>query len=371
MKLEKIEKNSTYHIYNRGINGCSIYRTNENKRYFLSLFQKYLGAKISLFAFCLMNNHFHFLLEIVEEEKQTTQSFSNFFNAYAKAFNKQEKRTGSLFEKHFKRKKVTDKSYLRRLFTYIHNNPVVDKEGYPFSSYRHYLNETQPKAVHIDKSIAIHLFESVENMRFITSGDGERLDESSGLDLQGPLREDLAGPDDNFEIRLSLINPDDAAALNRLILANKKTWSRFFPETVAKNETLEKAITFIDSFYQGRQPMAYLYTVKESVAAAALLGLVYLKEIDWETKKGELAYAIDNDYSGKGLMTTAVREVIAIAFDTLGLRRLEIFVHNSNIPSVRVAARCGFKWESTKKNGFTPPGESPLDMELYVLYNER
>jgi putative transposase len=102
MKLEVLEKGYYYHIYNRGINGTTMFENDSNKLYFLKQLAKYSFDKISIFAYCLMNNHFHLVIRLNAEEKEVTQAFSNLFNSYAKAFNKQVNRTGSLFEKHFK-----------------------------------------------------------------------------------------------------------------------------------------------------------------------------------------------------------------------------------------------------------------------------
>lgn len=164
MKLEILEKNNFYHIYNRGINGTPIFTSDENKRYFLIKFEQYLSNKISVFAYCLMDNHFHFVVQIDEDEKIITQAFSNFFNAYAKAFNKENNRTGSLFEKHFKRIKLNDESYLRNLIIYTHLNPKhhfdLDFTAYRFSSYQSFISDKETK---LKRKEVIGLFGDVEN----------------------------------------------------------------------------------------------------------------------------------------------------------------------------------------------------------------
>ena len=57
-----------------------------------------------------------------------SKQFSNLFNAYTKAFNKRYNRTGTLFERPFKRILIENESYLKYLVYYIHHNPV--KHGY-------------------------------------------------------------------------------------------------------------------------------------------------------------------------------------------------------------------------------------------------
>jgi putative transposase len=137
-----------YHIYNRGVNGQTIFRQPRNYSYFISLYARHILPVADTYAFCLLPNHFHLLLEVktpaapqdLSELKSASQAFSNLFNAYSKAFNKAFRRTGPLFERPFKRIPVTDSSYFTRLLIYIHQNPqrhslIDDYRAWPYSSY--------------------------------------------------------------------------------------------------------------------------------------------------------------------------------------------------------------------------------------------
>lgn len=166
MKIETLHKDNTYHIFNRGINSGAIFHSDENKMYFLRILKKYLEGKADVYAYCLMDNHFHVLLTVLVEGDVVTQALSNLFNAYAKAFNKANDRTGSLFEKHFRRIKITDEDYIRRLIIYIHLNPKhhldLDFERFKFSSYNTILSE---KETTLKRSEVLNLFYNADNFR--------------------------------------------------------------------------------------------------------------------------------------------------------------------------------------------------------------
>ena len=145
MKLEALQKDHYYHIFNRGINSTNIFASARNKEYFLKLYQKHVSQNVSTFAYCLLANHFHLAVRIDSEPKKAIQSISNLFNAYAKAFNKEQGRTGSLFEKHFRRIEISTEKYLQQLILYIHLNPHThfgtDFRNFSFSSYSVLISE--------------------------------------------------------------------------------------------------------------------------------------------------------------------------------------------------------------------------------------
>ena len=182
MKLEVLEKDKVYHIYNRGINSETIFNSVENKQYFLKLYSKYLEIKADTFAYCLMDNHFHFIIRIVNE-KEITQALSNLFNAYAKAFNKQNNRTGSLFEKHFKRIQIEDETYLTNLIEYVHLNPKhhldLDYKSFQFSSYQSIISDKPTKLL---RNEVIQLFDSKDNFIYCHDFKNEILSEKHMLE---------------------------------------------------------------------------------------------------------------------------------------------------------------------------------------------
>ncbi|MCK4492817.1 MAG: hypothetical protein KAU26_02075 [Methylococcales bacterium] len=145
-----------YHIYNRGINGVDLFFEERNYCYFLKLYAQHIYPIAKTYAYCLMKNHFHFLVSIRSDltglknlsglvtapksDINPSKHFSNFFNAYSKSINKAYQRTGSLFERPFKRINVNSDNYFVHLVSYIHRNPqkhnfVDDFRLYPHSSY--------------------------------------------------------------------------------------------------------------------------------------------------------------------------------------------------------------------------------------------
>ena len=166
-----------YHIYNRGNNGENISIEARNYDYFMKLYDKYITPVAETYAYCLLRNHFHLMVRIkdlpgfqnlagLEESKPISQHFSNFFNAYTKAINKAYQRSGSLFEKPFKRKPVTNNRYFKMLITYIHQNPqrhdlIADFREWPYSSYQMMLND---KPTQLARDTTLSWFECSRNL---------------------------------------------------------------------------------------------------------------------------------------------------------------------------------------------------------------
>lgn len=155
MEIDFIEPGYYYHIYNRGINRQKIFEEEEHYSKFLILCKKYLIEQADMLAYCLLPNHFHFLLYIKEYPDRVHRPcqgkeslfLSHLFNAYAQYFNKRTNRTGGLFQRPFKRKRITDEDYLKQMVYYIHRNPmhhelVQKPRDWLYSSYSTFISSS-------------------------------------------------------------------------------------------------------------------------------------------------------------------------------------------------------------------------------------
>jgi len=167
--MDFLEETYFYHIFNRGNNKRDIFKEDENYYYFLKLVRKYILPIADIYCYCLLKNHFHLLIQIKENAEKPSQAFSNMFNAYSKAFNKKYERVGSLFQRPFKRIRISEEKYLKQLILSIHLNPenhrIIDNfENYKFSSYNSIIS---PKPTALKRTEVIDFFNDIENFKLI------------------------------------------------------------------------------------------------------------------------------------------------------------------------------------------------------------
>ena len=132
-----------FHIFNRGVNKGLIFYSERNYRFFIDRMQTYLEPYSEILAFCLMPNHFHLLIKVLNI-MFTKESLQPLFLSYAKAINREQERVGPLFQGRFQAYLVEDDDYLLDCVKYIHLNPVkanlVDRPNqWKYSSYSTYL----------------------------------------------------------------------------------------------------------------------------------------------------------------------------------------------------------------------------------------
>jgi len=192
--LASLQPGEIYHVFNRGNGRANLFLEERNYHFFLQLYWRHLGVAVDTFAYCLMPNHFHLLLRVKANEPPGVQlraprslsasrQFANLFNAYAKAVNRTYGRSGSLFQKPFRRVAVQTHMQLLTVLRYIHRNPqrhgfVTDFRAYPHSSYAALRAETPTQ---LARTEVLGWFGSINEIdRFHQAADD---DAASGIDI--------------------------------------------------------------------------------------------------------------------------------------------------------------------------------------------
>lgn len=140
-----ISPTGTYHIMVRGVNKQCIFEDDEDYIRFLEILRRYKSlCRFRLFAYCIMDNHVHLLMQFPDGSPgDTIKRISLSYNFY---FNSKYERVGHLFQNRYVSTIVADEAGLLAVTRYIHNNPV--KAGicrhpheYEYSSYHDYVPE--------------------------------------------------------------------------------------------------------------------------------------------------------------------------------------------------------------------------------------
>ncbi|MCL5438443.1 MAG: transposase [Patescibacteria group bacterium] len=147
--IRYFQKGSFYHVYNRGNRKQNIFIVKSDYARFLKRSKEYKDKfGITILCYCLMPNHFHFLLR-QDSEIPITTFMLRLCTSYAKYFNIKYEEVGSLFQSPFKAKAVETEEYLLQLSRYIYQNPKkilpstrgVELASYSWSSYPSCINE--------------------------------------------------------------------------------------------------------------------------------------------------------------------------------------------------------------------------------------
>ena len=172
MRKEPLVTGECYHIYNRGVDKRDIFDSIEDVERFkesikqfnqveaigsLEMHNKSVRALdshskmfkteplISIVAFCVNPNHFHFILKQVVDGG-ISKFMQKILGGYTYFFNQKYQRSGSLLQGTFKSKLISDENYFRKIFSYVNQNYQVhdipkNKMYLVFASDKEYENE--------------------------------------------------------------------------------------------------------------------------------------------------------------------------------------------------------------------------------------
>jgi len=185
-RVKEYFEGSIYHIYNKGIDGREIFKEGEDYEHFFGILKKYLekyeevvsdrfkterpyirrhkqamnlNQEIDMLVYCLLPDHFHFLVR-QKKTDSITKLIRRVLTNYVMYFNKKYKRRGNLFEGVYRAVVVTEDIRIIELSRYIHLNPMArvvrryglvetisssSPEYYIYSSYQNYLGSRLEK----------------------------------------------------------------------------------------------------------------------------------------------------------------------------------------------------------------------------------
>ncbi len=186
IKQDQFVEGGIYHIYNHAIGDELLFRENDDYIWFLKKFKlKHEKYSSSIFAYCLMPNHFHFLLR-QDSESPIFMIFNDVNNAYVPHYNHKYKRNGTLYQSPLQHVIVTNEQYLLYLCQYIHCNPVKaglvnTPEDWEFSNYHEWIGERN-EALFNDEILKQNYLNIVDYQNSIHSYE-EKLEDKKFSDL--------------------------------------------------------------------------------------------------------------------------------------------------------------------------------------------
>lgn len=186
-----IATNQIYHVFNRGVAHIPIFTDTRDYRRFLQTAQYYNDSQeklkfshssllkvlpeesikkskiVDILAFCLMPNHFHFMLKQLTDSG-ITRFITQLSNSYSHYFNTKHDRSGPLFNGPYKAVLVNTDEQLIHLSRYIHLNPIAanlvkNLESYQWSSYQEYLEPSGEKLA--SPELVLEFFKSGESYK--------------------------------------------------------------------------------------------------------------------------------------------------------------------------------------------------------------
>ena len=179
-----------YHLYNKVVSGTDLFIEANDYWEFMERYSKYFSSYFETYAYCLIPNHFHFLIKVRNEviikiaiaKEGTTASknylsgtfslneflenqFSRCFSGVSMRYNNRHNRVGPLFKQGIKRVALNKYRTFEQQMHYIHLNPIhhflVNKiEDWPYSSYISYISDVKTQLPRLE---VLDKFEGVEN----------------------------------------------------------------------------------------------------------------------------------------------------------------------------------------------------------------
>ena len=170
-----------YHVIVRGNQRRKTFRCDEDYKDYLDRLEKYRAKfHVRIYAYCLMPNHVHLLVET--GSTPLAKFMQGLQQSYTQHFNRSYRKVGHLFQGRYKAIICERDKYLLALVRYIHLNPVRAKlatrpERYAYSGHNSYMTNGTGKIVEVTPILKL-LGGKKAYERFVLEGIGENHNEA-------------------------------------------------------------------------------------------------------------------------------------------------------------------------------------------------
>jgi RimJ/RimL family protein N-acetyltransferase len=184
-----------------------------------------------------------------------------------------------------------------------------------------------------------------------------------------PLLIDVPEQIETDRLTIRMPRPGEGAAVNAAVAESFDELHRWMPwaatmPTVADSEAQSRRA---HGRFLLREDLSYRAWLKGTDTYVVGSGL---HRMDWSVPRFEIGYWCRTSLVGRGYVSEVVRALTAVAFHRLGANRVEILTDARNHRSWRVAERCGFALEGTRRHDARAPDGALRDTRVYAKVRE-
>ncbi|WP_296317820.1 GNAT family N-acetyltransferase [Winogradskyella sp. UBA3174] len=168
---------------------------------------------------------------------------------------------------------------------------------------------------------------------------------------------------DNY--RIAILGIEEGEAFFNLIDTNRARLEDFFAGTVSKTRTLADTLEYCVEIQNTIKSKTYFPYMITDVNTGEFVGLVDVKNIDWNVPKAELGSFIDSRYESKGIVSKATKLVVGHIVEKHKFIKLLCRANSRNKSSIAVILKNGFELEGTIRKDYRTTKGEIVDLNYY------
>lgn len=165
--------------------------------------------------------------------------------------------------------------------------------------------------------------------------------------------------------KIKLLQPHEGEAFYNLIEDNRERLEDFFAGTVSNCKTLDDTISYCKKIQTRIQAKSYFPYMITDINTNAFVGLVDVKNIDWNVPKAELGSFIDSNYEGRGIVSKASHIMVDHIVNEYKFIKLLCRANARNKGSIAVILKNGFELEGTIRKDYRTTKGEIVDLNYY------